>query len=144
MEKEILFDSLEQKEATERVLAAVRIKTIGKELFALNNEIVIYASNIDKILERNNLKPRYLEKIGILDNISNVTLDDDLFNIDFRVKEVVEDLIKRINTRINLVKNNEVLINELTETYKIDEQKISEDINIAKLNKNDFDELIEI
>ncbi|MDD4407804.1 MAG: hypothetical protein PHX19_02010 [Bacilli bacterium] len=144
MEKEILFDSLEQKEATERVLAAVRIKTIGKELFELNNEIVIYASNIDKILERNNLKPRYLEKIGILDNISNVTLDDDLFNIDFRVKEVVEDLIKRINTRINLVKNNEVLINELTETYKIDEQKISEDINIAKLNKNDFDELIEI
>ncbi|MFA6752927.1 MAG: hypothetical protein WCR93_01470 [Bacilli bacterium] len=144
MEKEILFDSLEQKEATERVLAAVRIKTIGKELFELNNEIVIYASNIDKILERNNLKPRYLEKIGILDNISNVTLDDDLFNIDFRVKEVIEDLIKRINTRINLVKNNEVLINELTETYKIDEQKISEDINIAKLNKNDFDELIEI
>jgi len=144
VEKEILFDSLEQKEATERVLAAVRIKTIGKELFELNNEIVIYASNIDKILERNNLKPRYLEKIGILDNISNVTLDDDLFNIDFRVKEVIEDLIKRINTRINLVKNNEVLINELTETYKIDEQKISEDINIAKLNKNDFDELIEI
>lgn len=144
MEKEILFDSLEQKEATERVLAAVRIKTIGKELFELNNEIVIYASNIDKILERNNLKPRYLEKIGILDNISNVTLDDDLFYIDFRVKEVIEDLIKRINTRINLVKNNEVLINELTETYKIDEQKISEDINIAKLNKNDFDELIEI
>ena len=144
MEKEILFDSLEQKEATERVLAAVRIKTIGKELFELNNEIVIYASNIDKILERNNLKPRYLEKIGISDNISNVTLDDDLFNIDFRVKEVIEDLIKRINTRINLVKNNEVLINELTETYKIDEQKISEDINIAKLNKNDFDELIEI
>lgn len=144
MEKEILFDSVEQKEATERVLAAVRIKTIGKELFELNNEIVIYASNIDKILERNNLKPRYLEKIGILDNISNVTLDDDLFNIDFRVKEVIEDLIKRINTRINLVKNNEVLINELTETYKIDEQKISEDINIAKLNKNDFDELIEI
>ena len=144
MEKEILFDSLEQKEATERVLAAVRIKTIGKELFELNNEIVIYASNIDKILERNNLKPRYLEKIGILDNISNVTLDDDLFNIDFRVKEVIEDLIKRINTRINLIKNNEVLIKELKETYKIDEQKISEDINIAKLNKNDFDELIEI
>ena len=32
MEKDILFDSTEQKEATERVLAAVRIKTINKEL----------------------------------------------------------------------------------------------------------------
>ncbi|MDD4407259.1 MAG: hypothetical protein PHF30_04400 [Bacilli bacterium] len=144
MEKEILFDNVEQKEATERVLAAVRIKTISKELDELNAEIVKYSSNIDKILERNNLSPRYIERLGVLDNISNVTLDEDLLDIDFRVKEVIEDLIKRINTRINLINNNEVLINELKETYQIDEQKIPEDIKTAKLNKNDFDELIEI
>ncbi|MDD2409524.1 MAG: hypothetical protein PHD03_02250 [Bacilli bacterium] len=144
MEKEILFDNVEQKEATERVLAAVRIKTISKELDELNAEIVKYSSNIDKILERNNLSPRYIERLGVLDNISNVTLDEDLLDIDFRVKEVIEDLIKRINTRINLINNNEVLINELKETYQIDEQKIPEYIKTAKLNKNDFDELIEI
>ncbi|MDD4706177.1 MAG: hypothetical protein PHS24_03075 [Bacilli bacterium] len=144
MEKEILFDSVEQKEATERLLAAVRIKTISKELDELNAEIVKYASNIDKILERNNLTTRYIERLGVLDNISNVTLDEDLLEIDFRIKEVIEDLIKRINTRINLIKNNEVLIKELKETFKIDEQKIPEDIKTAKLNKNDFDELIEI
>lgn len=138
MEKEILFDSVEQKEATERVLAAVRIKTINKEMDELVGETIKYSGNIDKILERNNLAPRYLERLGVLENISNVTLDSDLYDIDFRVKEVVEDLIKRINTRINLIKNSEELIKELKETYKIDEEKIIEDIEIAKLNKNDF------
>lgn len=138
MEKEILFDSVEQKEATERVLAAVRIKTINKEMDELVGETIKYSGNIDKILERNNLAPRYLERLGVLENISNVTLDSDLYDIDFRVKEVVEDLIKRINTRINLIKNSEELIKELKETYKIDDEKIIEDIEIAKLNKNDF------
>lgn len=139
MEKEIIFDSVEQKEATERVLAAVRIKTINKAMDELIGEIIKYSGNIDKILERNNLQTRYLERLGVLENISNISLDEDLYDIDFRVKEVIEDFIKRINTRINLIKNNEELIKELKETYNFNEDKILEDIEIAKLNKSEFE-----
>lgn len=139
MEKEIIFDSVEQKEATERVLAAVRIKTINKAMDELIGEIIKYSGNIDKILERNNLQTRYLERLGVLENISNISLDEDLYDIDFRVKEVIEDFIKRINTRINLIKNNEELIKELKETYNFNEDKILEYIEIAKLNKSEFE-----
>ncbi|HHX33112.1 MAG TPA: hypothetical protein GX713_02670 [Mollicutes bacterium] len=142
MEKDILFDSTEQKEATERVLAAVRIKTINKELDELLAEIIKFSGNMDKILERNNLNPRYLERLGVLDNMEEISLDEDLEDIDFRVKEVIEDLIKRINTRITLVENNKLLIEELTTSYNIDESKIAEDIEISKLNKSDFDDLL--
>lgn len=142
MEKDILFDSIEQKEATERVLAAVRIKTINKELDELLAEIIKFSGNMDKILERNNLNPRYLERLGVLDNMEEISLDEDLEDIDFRVKEVIEDLIKRINTRITLVENNKLLIEELTTSYNIDESKIAEDIEISKLNKSDFDDLL--
>ena len=142
MEKDILFDSTEQKEATERVLAAVRIKTINKELDELLAEIIKFSGNMDKILERNNLNPRYLERLGVRDNMEEISLDEDLEDIDFRVKEVIEDLIKRINTRITLVENNKLLIEELTTSYNIDESKIAEDIEISKLNKSDFDDLL--
>jgi len=142
VEKDILFDSTEQKEATERVLAAVRIKTINKELDELLAEIIKFSGNMDKILERNNLNPRYLERLGVLDNMEEISLDEDLEDIDFRVKEVIEDLIKRINTRITLVENNKLLIEELTTSYNIDESKIAEDIEISKLNKSDFDDLL--
>lgn len=142
MEKDILFDSTEQKEATERVLAAVRIKTINKELDELLAEIIKFSGNMDKILERNNLNPRYLDRLGVLDNMEEISLDEDLEDIDFRVKEVIEDLIKRINTRITLVENNKLLIEELTTSYNIDESKIAEDIEISKLNKSDFDDLL--
>lgn len=142
MGNELLFDSIDQKEATERVLAAVRVRNISKELVELNEEIKKYASNVDKILERNNLSPRYLDRLNKIDNVYTVVLDEDLIDIDFRIKEVVEDLVKRINTRINLIKNNEVLVKELKDTYNVDEQKLSEDIKTAKLNKKDFEELI--
>ena len=74
--------------------------------------------------------------------MEEISLDEDLEDIDFRVKEVIEDLIKRINTRITLVENNKLLIEELTTSYNIDESKIAEDIEISKLNKSDFDDLL--
>ena len=138
MENDILFSGAEEKEATERVLALVRIKTLSKELDQLVSDIIKISSNIDSLLEENNLGARYLERLGVLENLTPVYLDDDLKDIDFRIKEVAEDLIKRINTRINLVKNNEILISELKETYSVDEEKIIEDINLARLNKKDF------
>lgn len=138
MEYDILFDNEEEKKATERVLASVRIKTLSEELDLLISEIIKISNNLDNILEENKLGPRYLERLGTIENLIPVHLDDDLNEIDFRVKEIIEDLIKRINTRINLVKNSEVLIAELKETYSVDEDKILEDINLARLNKSDF------
>ena len=137
--EEILFDNVEQKEAAERVLALIRVKAISKEIDELISEVINYASNIDKILERNNLKKRYLDRVSSLDSLSLVYLDTDLETAEFRVKEVVEDLIKRINTRINLAKNSEELINELKETYEINEKEIEKDINLARLNIKDFE-----
>lgn len=138
MDNDILFDSVEEKEATERVLATVRVKTLSQELDQLISEIIKLSSKIDSILEENNFNPRYLEKLGVLENLAPIYLDEDLKDIDFRVKEVIEDHIKRINTRVNLIKNNEILIDELKEKYAIDEEKIVEDINKAKLNIKDF------
>ncbi|MDD2504974.1 MAG: hypothetical protein PHF21_01725 [Bacilli bacterium] len=138
MDNDILFNNVEEKEATERVLALVRVKTLSNELDQLVSEIIKLSSNIDSLLTENNIKERYLERLGVLENITQVYLDDDLKEIDFRIKEVIEDLIKRINTRINLIKNNEILINELKETYQVNEEKIVEDINLARLNQTDF------
>lgn len=138
MENDILFNSSEEKEATERVLALVRIKTLSSELDQLVSDIIKISSNIDTLLENNNLGSRYLERLGVLENLSPIYLDDDLKDIDFRVKEIMEDFIKRINTRISLVKNNEILINELKETYAVNEEQILDDINLARLKKIDF------
>lgn len=138
MEQDILFDNEEERCATERVLASVRIKTLSEELDLLISEIIKISNNLDTLLEENKLGARYLERLGTLENLIPIHLDDDLNDVDFRVKEIIEDLIKRINTRISLVKNSEVLIAELKETYSVDEDKIVEDINLARLNKADF------
>jgi len=136
--EELLFDSKEQKEATERVLAVIRVKTISKEIDLLVSELISYASNIDKILERNGIEKRYLEKVSSIENLSLIYLDPDLESADFRVKEVVDDLIKRVNTRISLVKNNDELIKELKDTYEINEDNMKDDIDLARLNLSDF------
>ncbi len=138
MEHDILFDSTEEQEATERVLAFVRIKTLNTELDQLVSDIIKLSSSIDTLLEENNLKARYLERLGVLENLAPVSLDEDLEDINFRIKEIAEDLIKRINTRITLIKNNEVLIKELQETYNVNEDTIVEDIDLAKLRQSDF------
>ena len=136
--EDILFDNNKEKEATERVLAVIRVKTLVKEIDLLVSELIGYASNIDKILERNGIEKRYLGKVSAIDNLSLIYLDPDLENADFRVKELVDDLIKRINTRISLVKNNEELIKELKETYEINEENMESDIDLARLNLRDF------
>ena len=136
--EEILYDNNKQKEATERVLAVIRVKSINKEIDILVSELISYASNIDKILEKNGFEKRYLEKVSSKEDLSLIYLDPDLEHGDFRMKEVIDDLIKRINTRISLVKNNDELIKELTESYEINEDNMKEDLDIARMNLGDF------
>ena len=130
---DMLFESEKQKEATERVLATVRVRDINKEIDAYLNEMLGYAKRADEILTNNNLKARYLDKVSRIDQNLSVSLDEDLYDIDFRVKEELEDLIKRINTRINLVHNNDALVKEIENTYNLSSSDLDSDIEEAKL-----------
>ena len=61
----ILFECEKQKEATERVLATVRVRTINKEIDAYLNEMLGYAKSADELLTKNNFSARVLEGTGI-------------------------------------------------------------------------------
>lgn len=65
---DILFECEKQKEATERVLAAVRVRTINKENDAYSNEMLGYAKSGDELLTKNNFSARVLEGTGISTN----------------------------------------------------------------------------
>ena len=131
---DMLFESEKQKEATERLLASVRVRTINSEIDAYLNEMLGYAKEIDGILEKNNLGVRYLDRVSMIDKVDSVYLDEDLTNIDFRIKEEIEDLLKRINTRIRLVKTNDALVKEIEESYNVDGSDLDNDLAEANLN----------
>lgn len=131
---DMLFESEKQKEATERLLASVRVRTINSEIDAYLNEMLGYAKEIDSVLEKNNLDARYLDRVSMIDKVDSVYLDEDLTNIDFRLKEEIEDLLKRINTRIRLVKTNDALVKEIEESYDVDGSDIDSDLAEANLN----------
>lgn len=135
---DILFNTPEEKAAAERVFALIRTKQLAKEIDELISEVISYAANIDKILEENNLSRRYLDRISSLEALETIYLDADLEEIDFRVKEEIVDLIKRINTRITLVEANEQLTKELKEAYHVNEETVLEDIEQAKLKISDL------
>ena len=131
---DMLFESEKQKEATERLLASVRVRTINSEIDAYLNEMLGYAKEIDSVLEKNNLDARYLDRVSMIDKVDSVYLDEDLTNIDFRLKEEIEDLLKRINTRIRLVKTNDALVKEIEESYDVDGSDIDSDLAEANIN----------
>ena len=62
---DILFESEKQKEATERILATVRVRTINKEIDAYLNEMLGYVKSADELLTKNNFSARVLEGTGI-------------------------------------------------------------------------------
>lgn len=140
IDDEILYDNKEQKEATKRVLATVRIKKLDNELDEIVADILKYAKNIDTILSKNKFEKRYLERLTKIDlvNTKELYLDDELNDIDFRIGEVLEDFINRINTRILIVKNNNELIKRIENTYELGNYDFNVDLKRAKLRKEDF------
>jgi len=130
----MLFESEKQKEATERLLASVRVRTINSEIDAYLNEMLGYAKEIDSILEKNSLGSRYLDRVSMIDKVDSVYLDEDLTSIDFRLKEEIEDLLKRINTRIRLVKTNDALVKEIEDSYNVDGSDLDNDLAEANIN----------
>ena len=70
----------------------------------------------------------------MIDKVDSVYLDEDLTSIDFRIKEEIEDLLKRINTRIRLVKTNDALVKEIEESYNVDGSDLDNDLAEANIN----------
>ena len=138
MNIDLLFDSKEEREATEKVLATFKIQSLNEEIDELVADVLGYAKEMDNLLEENNIPKRFLDKVSTLSENDIITLDSDLTTIDFRVREVLEDLVKRINTRLSLIKTNNLSLKNTEESYDLTDFDLEEGIKIAKLRKEDF------
>lgn len=128
---ELIFKNSEEKEVTEKVLATFKGKKINENIDTLVSEILNYARKIDEILKSIDIESSYLDMVSNLNSTNEIVLKEDIKNE--KVKETVEDLIKRINTRINLIHNNDKVLKELTEKYDIDNINLEEEIKNANL-----------
>ena len=133
-----LFESEEEKIATEKVLAAFKVKDINENIDTLVADILKYAKEMDDLLEENNLTRRFLEKVSALSENSQISLDEDLNNIDFRLRERLEDLVKRINTRIELIKDNDANLKIIEQSYNLEDLNLEEEIAKAHLTDESF------
>ena len=138
MNIELLFESEKEQIATENVLAAFRVKALNKNIDDLIKATLNYASEIDKLLEENNLQKRYLDRVSYLNENNNISLDSDLENLDFRIKEIIEDYIKRINTRISLINQADTNLNVIESSYDLNDIDLEAEISVARLTEKDF------
>ena len=133
-----LFESEEERLATEKVLAAFKVKDINENIDTLVADILKYAKEMDDLLEENNLTRRFLEKVSALSENSQISLDEDLNNIDFRLRERLEDLVKGINTRIELIKDNDANLKIIEQSYNLEDLNLEEEIAKAHLTDESF------
>ena len=138
MNIDLLFESIEERTATGRVLAAFNVKSINASIDSLITEVLDYASEIDNILDENSYPRRYLNRVSTMSENKELILDDDLMQIDFRVREVIEDKIKRINTRIALIYEQNLTLKQIEQTYSLDDIDLEKEIETAKLNRENF------
>lgn len=136
----LLYENEEQMSATEKVLAAFKIKSINEEIDAYVAEILKYAVKMDDILAANSLDKRYLNLVSTIDgeNDSVLTISEDIKALDFRVVEQIEDLIKRVNTRINIIKDKTATLNQIYATYDLKDIDLEEEVKTAKLTKEEL------
>lgn len=139
MEDNILYESEEEKIATGKVLAAFKIKSVNEQIDNYVAEVLKYAVKIDEILEENKLEKRYLNRVStVSDGVDFLTFDTDLETLDFRIKEVIEDLIKRINTRLKLINDANETLNKIHASYDLSNINLEEAINVAKLTEEEL------
>ena len=129
--KDLIFENKEEKEATEKVLATFKGKKINENIDTLVSDILKYAKEIDELLDKNGINSSYLDKVSNLSETSEVTLSEDISNQ--KVKEDVEDLIKRINTRIKLIKDNDTILRNLNDKYDLDNVNLDEELKKSNL-----------
>ncbi len=139
MEDNLLYESEEEKTATGKVLAAFKIKSVNEEIDNYVADVLKYAVKIDEILEENKLEKRYLNRVStVSDGVDYLTFDTDLDVLDFRVKEVVEDLIKRINTRLKLINDSNLILSKIHESFDLSDINLDEAIKVSKLTREEL------
>ena len=139
MEDNLLYESEEEKIATGKVLAAFKIKSVNEQIDNYVAEVLKYAVKIDEILEENKLEKRYLNRVStVSDGVDFLTFDADLETLDFRINEVIEDLIKRINTRLKLINDANETLNKIHASYDLSDINLEEAINAAKLTEEEL------
>lgn len=138
MNKELLFKNEEEYDSCEKVLAAFKVKSINSEIDKYVAQIIDYAIRIDDLLEENNYEKRYLNRISSFDNLMNITFDDDLKDIDFKAKEIIQNYISRINTRFDIIKNSNEILSNIKNIYDIDNIDLVEAVKKARLTAADL------
>ncbi len=129
--KDLIFENKEEKEATEKVLALFKGKKINENIDTLVSDILRYAKEIDELLGKNDIASSYLDKVSNLSETEEITLEETID--DVKLKEEVDDLIKRINTRIKLIKDSDSELKKLTNKYDIDNVNLDEELKKANL-----------
>lgn len=130
MNSELVFNSKEELEATERVLATFKSKKINESIDQLLAEIYKYATSADELLESIGKERLYIDEVSNLTEKSEIKVID---VEDKKLKEDLEDLVKRINTRIALVKESDKNYKELLKKYKLEDCDLLEELKKADL-----------
>ena len=138
MNTNLLFENEEVKNATERVLAAFKVKSLNEKIDELVADVLKYAKEMDDLLEKNNITKRFLDKVSMLSERDNISLDADLNELDFRIREVLEDLVKRLNTRLSLIRDNDSILKNIEDCYDLNDLDLEKEIKTAKLMREDF------
>lgn len=128
---DLIFKSIEEKEATEKVLATFKGRKINENIDTLVNEILEYAKKIDNILKEKGISSNYLDRVSNLSENSVISLTENI--PDEKTKEEAEDIIKRINTRIKLIKESDTILNDLSEKYDLDDIDLEEELKKSNL-----------
>ena len=128
---DLIFKSIEEKEATEKVLATFKGRKINENIDTLFNEILEYAKKIDNILKEKGISSNYLDRVSNLSENSVISLAENI--PDEKTKEEAEDIIKRINTRIKLIKESDPILNDLSEKYDLDNIDLEEELKKSNL-----------
>lgn len=133
MDNKIVFKDENELIATERVLATFKSQKINESIDELVTEIFDFAKKIDDCLDKNGLSKYYLDRVSDISENDEVEIIDDIKNMDVKTVEYVEDLVKRINTRINLIKLSDKEFNELTSKYKLEDVDLFSELKNANL-----------
>ena len=138
MNNDILFETKEEKEAILKVLAAFKVKSLNENIDSLVAEVLKYAVQIDDILEEHNLKKRYLDRVSTINENERISLDKDLNSLDFRVKEILDDLVSRINTRISIVKDETINLLEIQKEYDLENIDLDHELEVSMLDEKNY------
>lgn len=131
MNTEIIFENKIEEEATKKVLGAFKTKKLNENMDVLLDEILKYAKEIDTLMNDKGYETSYLDMVSNLSEINEIKINEEIN--DDNLNEIIEDLVKRINTRIKLLKESNDELNKLSNEYKLDNMDINEEIEKANL-----------